>query len=285
MTTIPVTPDSRIAAELLGLRSLPEALQVLQYSTSEYDEKSTIYIERGWPVPQNIEPEDDPDFEDFEEILETFGDEEESLRFTDWGTAERHQDFIHSSRSRFWSCEALDMVETAFHASNKSWTVDVCGYCGAMFTNPADWKHRRNHIVQTHGFGKCKEAKRFYSADHFRQHIKDWHAGTSGIWTDEIVTACMREPPSRNRAWLRKPFSSPGHEDGEEDEDAFANGIDSSDSEDDDAYASDESLTNKLKEMFRQATLQPRPITTIQDEDKVPPVDNQKFEGTYDEEA
>lgn len=76
---------------------------------------------------------------------------------------------------------------------------DVCGYCGEEFPNPANWDARAEHLSQVHKFGECNQAKKFYRADHFRQHLKHSHAGTSGKWTNMLENACMREestPPA-----------------------------------------------------------------------------------------
>jgi hypothetical protein len=51
-----------------------------------------------------------------------------------------------------------------------------------------------------HKFGECNQAKKFFRADHFRQHLKHSHAGTSGKWTNLLENACMRdEPPPQER--------------------------------------------------------------------------------------
>lgn len=51
-----------------------------------------------------------------------------------------------------------------------------------------------------HKFGECNQAKKFFRADHFRQHLKHSHAGTSGKWTNMLENACMRdEPPPQER--------------------------------------------------------------------------------------
>lgn len=44
-----------------------------------------------------------------------------------------------------------------------------------------------------HKFGECNQSKKFFRADHFRQHLKHSHAGTSGKWTNMLENACMRE--------------------------------------------------------------------------------------------
>ncbi|KAJ9631907.1 hypothetical protein H2203_000308 [Taxawa tesnikishii (nom. ined.)] len=90
----------------------------------------------------------------------------------------------------------LPNVEAAFHTSiANGGATDVCGYCGQDFPNPAQWDVRREHINQTHKFGECNQAKKFYRADHFRQHLKHSHGGASGKWTNMLETACMREEP------------------------------------------------------------------------------------------
>ncbi|KAI9811930.1 MAG: hypothetical protein M1826_003002 [Phylliscum demangeonii] len=69
---------------------------------------------------------------------------------------------------------------------------DVCGYCGVEFARPADWRARVDHLVNGHKFRECNQAKKFFRADHFRQHLKHSHAGTSGKWTNLLEAACMR---------------------------------------------------------------------------------------------
>lgn len=80
---------------------------------------------------------------------------------------------------------------------------DVCGYCGEEFPNePApDWDARMAHLTNVHKFGECNQSKKFFRADHFRQHLKHSHAGTSGKWTNMLENACMKEEP---------PLAGPG---------------------------------------------------------------------------
>lgn len=80
---------------------------------------------------------------------------------------------------------------------------DVCGYCGEEFANePApDWDTRMAHLTNVHKFGECNQSKKFFRADHFRQHLKHSHAGTSGKWTNMLENACMKEEP---------PLAGPG---------------------------------------------------------------------------
>jgi hypothetical protein len=54
----------------------------------------------------------------------------------------------------------------------------------------------QNHV---HKFGECNQAKKFFRADHFRQHLKHSHAGTSGKWTNMLENACMRDEPLPER--------------------------------------------------------------------------------------
>lgn len=120
-------------------------------------------------------------------------------RFKNKNEAERHQNSLHLRRHS-WSCAALSGnggVNAAFHPSPTAPHIDICGYCGAEFANPADWDVRAEHLCQVHKFGECNQSKKFFRADHFRQHLKHSHAGTSGKWTNMLETACMKEedPP------------------------------------------------------------------------------------------
>ncbi|KAL2033008.1 hypothetical protein VTO58DRAFT_106180 [Aureobasidium pullulans] len=126
-------------------------------------------------------------------------------RFKNKNEAERHQNSLHLRRHS-WSCAALNAIETIFHTSpTTNGATDICGYCGEEFPNPADWNHRRDHVLGTHKFGECNQAKKFYRADHFRQHLKHSHAGTSGKWTNMLETTCMRDEP------LPQPMSMAGN--------------------------------------------------------------------------
>lgn len=121
-------------------------------------------------------------------------------RFKNKNEAERHQNSLHLRRHS-WSCAALVDYKAAFHASPyKSSTTgqpsaDVCGYCGEQFALPADWNARFEHLTNVHKFGECNKAKKFFRADHFRQHLKHSHAGTSGKWTNMLENACMKDEP------------------------------------------------------------------------------------------
>ncbi|KAJ5963551.1 uncharacterized protein N7479_003427 [Penicillium vulpinum] len=126
-------------------------------------------------------------------------------RFKNKNEAERHQNSLHLRRHS-WSCAALMSFQAAFHASGTPScqtttgpTHDTCGYCGEEFPNfpQADWDQRFEHLTTVHKFGECNNAKKFFRADHFRQHLKHSHAGTSGKWTNILENACMKEeqPP------------------------------------------------------------------------------------------
>ncbi|CAG8393892.1 unnamed protein product [Penicillium salamii] len=126
-------------------------------------------------------------------------------RFKNKNEAERHQNSLHLRRHS-WSCAALVNYQSAFHASgapncqsSAGSSHDTCGYCGEEFPNfpQPDWDRRFDHLTTVHKFGECNNAKKFFRADHFRQHLKHSHAGTSGKWTNILENACMKEeqPP------------------------------------------------------------------------------------------
>jgi hypothetical protein len=119
-------------------------------------------------------------------------------RFKNKNEAERHQNSLHL-RKHSWSCAVLSGIEAAFHASSST-GADVCGYCGEEFPNPPQWDIRAEHLNNIHKFGECNQAKKFYRADHFRQHLKHSHQGESGKWTNMLENACMKdEPPPEKR--------------------------------------------------------------------------------------
>ncbi|KAI9676770.1 MAG: hypothetical protein M1829_002865 [Trizodia sp. TS-e1964] len=129
-------------------------------------------------------------------------------RFKNKNEAERHQNSLHLRRHS-WSCAALSGFEAAFHplylpsdrggSPDSASTVDVCGYCGLEFNTVAsasDWSARVEHLTSVHKYGECNQVKKFFRADHFRQHLKHSHAGTSGRWTNMLENACMKEEPA-----------------------------------------------------------------------------------------
>ncbi|KAI6092921.1 hypothetical protein F4821DRAFT_113201 [Hypoxylon rubiginosum] len=135
-------------------------------------------------------------------------------RFKNKNEAERHQNSLHVRRHS-WSCSALllSRYDRAFHEStNRPGEADQCGYCGEEFerrggvgrprlATEQDWEERLRHLQEVHKFRECNSSKKFYRADHFRQHLKHSHAGTSGKWTNMLENACMLEedPPQPAR--------------------------------------------------------------------------------------
>ncbi|KAM7187682.1 zinc finger and BTB domain containing protein [Rhypophila sp. PSN 637] len=129
-------------------------------------------------------------------------------RFKNKNEAERHQNSLHVRRHS-WSCSALTGYDRAFHDSTtRPGEADTCGYCGdefprtgrganGAFINEQDWEERARHLQDIHKFRECNSSKKFFRADHFRQHLKHSHAGTSGKWTNMLENACMMEedPP------------------------------------------------------------------------------------------
>jgi hypothetical protein len=70
---------------------------------------------------------------------------------------------------------------------------DVCGYCGEEFPNPPNWDIRFGHLTTVHKYGECNPSRKFFRADHFRQHLKHSHAGTNGRWTNMLEKACVMD--------------------------------------------------------------------------------------------
>ena len=112
----------------------------------------------------------------------------------------------------------LSGYDRAFHESpNSPGEADICGYCGDEFVRSGqapgggalsggiapmiiteqDWEDRIEHLQAVHKFRECNSSKKFFRADHFRQHLKHSHAGFSGKWTNMLENACMieEEPP------------------------------------------------------------------------------------------
>ncbi len=125
-------------------------------------------------------------------------------RFKNKNEAERHQNSLHLRRHS-WSCAAISGPEAAFHPSTSATlhgphgpANDACGFCGEEFPNlpERDWTRRFEHLTNVHKFNECNQAKKFYRADHFRQHLKHSHAGSSGKWTNMLENACMKEEPA-----------------------------------------------------------------------------------------
>ncbi|KAI6711223.1 hypothetical protein JHW43_006216 [Diplocarpon mali] len=141
-------------------------------------------------------------------------------RFKNKNEAERHQNSLHLRRHS-WSCAALSGYAAAFHNSpTRPDEADTCGYCGDDFPRSGlsppsmagprvavatdqDWEVRIAHLQDVHKLGECNHTKKFFRADHFRQHLKHSHAGTSGKWTNVLENACMKDEP------LPEPIRAP----------------------------------------------------------------------------
>lgn len=134
-----------------------------------------------------------------------------SNRFKNKNEAERHQNSLHLRRQS-WSCAALTAnYDTAFFLSTEVLPTtntpaqpqagdpgfDSCGYCGIKFSNnPRNWDERARHLDHVHKYRECNQSRKFFRADHFRQHLKHSHAGKSGKWTTRLEQACVREEPT-----------------------------------------------------------------------------------------
>ncbi|KAF2280602.1 uncharacterized protein EI97DRAFT_368244 [Westerdykella ornata] len=114
-------------------------------------------------------------------------------RFKNKNEMERHQQSIHIRRYS-WSCIRIPGIRAAFSPSPCSHgTTDVCGYCGEEFPNPPNWTARQEHVSQVHKTDDASKCRLFWRTDHFRQHLKHTHAGTSGKWTNSLEAACIEE--------------------------------------------------------------------------------------------
>jgi hypothetical protein len=133
-------------------------------------------------------------------------------RFKNKNEARRHQASIHLRRHS-WSCFALSSYKGAFYqSSSRPGKADTCGYCGEEFLRSGilsptpgglhvtevteqDWKLRMIHLQKVHKYNECNVGKKFFRADHFRQHLKHSHASSSGPWTNTLEVACMKDEP------------------------------------------------------------------------------------------
>lgn len=134
-------------------------------------------------------------------------------RFKNKNEAERHQNSLHLRRHS-WSCASIPSFQAVFHPTTNTATPglsDVCGFCGEEFPNhpSPDWDRRIDHLTTVHKFGECNQGKKFYRADHFRQHLKHSHAGQSGKWTNMLETICLREETPQEASGI-SPTGSDG---------------------------------------------------------------------------
>merc|ERR1712000_668860 len=137
-------------------------------------------------------------------------------RFKNKNEAERHQNSLHV-RSHSWSCSALSAFELAFHeATARPGEADTCGYCGVDFARsgvapngskvatPSDWDERMFHLNDTHKFRQCNLSKKFFRADHFRQHLKHSHAAAGGSGAKMKKTSLSQK--KRRKKKNREPW-------------------------------------------------------------------------------
>ncbi|KAI1496193.1 hypothetical protein F5X99DRAFT_84001 [Biscogniauxia marginata] len=129
-------------------------------------------------------------------------------RFKTKNEAERHQESLHIRR-RAWSCLVLYNLgfDHAFHDSpEEPGHKSICGYCGIEISISRDstdfdsmypQKQHENllleHLQEVHKVGQCNMSKKFYRADHFRQHLKHSHGAIPGKWVNVLETKCMHE--------------------------------------------------------------------------------------------
>lgn len=135
-------------------------------------------------------------------------------RFKNKNEAERHQNSLHLRRHS-WSCAAMSTFQAAFHPSTTTGgqsLFDVCGFCGEEFPNQPvpNWDLRADHLTNVHKFGECNQSKKFFRADHFRQHLKHSHAGQSGKWTNMLESVCLREETPQDGAGVSPTSSDSG---------------------------------------------------------------------------
>ncbi|KAG9250623.1 uncharacterized protein F5Z01DRAFT_640032 [Emericellopsis atlantica] len=121
--------------------------------------------------------------------------------FKNKNEAKRHAKSVHLRRFS-WSCKAPSDFRMTFYPSTaRPSEADTCGYCGkdfarsggppkSKFATKGDWNKRLYHLEEAHEFSKCNR-KKFYRADHFRQHLKHSHARAGGSY--QLDNACMTE--------------------------------------------------------------------------------------------
>ena len=103
----------------------------------------------------------------------------------------RHQNSCHAPRHS-WSCAALTDPQNAIVESFDG--TSCCGYCGMEFQGCCIDEDVMAHLRHEHKFDDCNKAKKYFRADHFRQHLRRSHGA---IYFNTLETACMKdEPPS-----------------------------------------------------------------------------------------
>ncbi|KAK6428102.1 hypothetical protein LTR95_015758 [Oleoguttula sp. CCFEE 5521] len=113
-------------------------------------------------------------------------------RFKTMNQNQRHVFSLHPPKY-YWSCGTLTTASDAYHAWSEF--SQTCGYCGEEFLNSLGLIPRIQHLEIVHRFDKCNQTKRFFRGDHFRQHLRHSHSGTTGSWTDVFAITCMKKAP------------------------------------------------------------------------------------------
>jgi hypothetical protein len=68
----------------------------------------------------------------------------------------------------YWSCDSVPGIEDGF-------IEDLCVYCSSSFKIVSRWQERGQHLVDSHGFGKCNLAVTFSSWHGMKAHLMDFH--------------------------------------------------------------------------------------------------------------
>lgn len=114
-------------------------------------------------------------------------------RFKNKNEAERHQNSVHL-RTRSWSCATMSAYNAFQPSDPQNLATITCGFCGEEFLKCSlTWHKRIDHLTNVHKFGECNLEKKFYRADHFRQHLQHSHAGTSKKWMKALIGTSQRE--------------------------------------------------------------------------------------------
>ncbi|KAI1745240.1 hypothetical protein F4680DRAFT_455561 [Xylaria scruposa] len=126
-------------------------------------------------------------------------------RFKTKNEAERHQNSLHIRRQS-WACSELHEAgyTHAFRSSAQAGDNTTCCYCGVEVSEISTgddrdllakgiWDARLRHLKDSHKFGECNISKKFYRADHFRQHLRHSHAAVLGDGTSQLEAVCMKE--------------------------------------------------------------------------------------------
>lgn len=120
--------------------------------------------------------------------------------FRDANEARRHFKAIHL-RQMSWSCGTIASYHAYFTSNDwASKNQNVCSMCGMEFFEPADWKKRLAHLLHAHNLGQCDLNKKFYRADHFRQHLKHTHRATMSRLIDNVALSGMKHEFQKNQS-------------------------------------------------------------------------------------